>query len=535
MYDILKSRMLMKKWVNGLWLAALVICGATLMTACSDSDNNSKKSDSNDDSITYRRSLIVYMAAQNSLGDAGAARLDSAEIVAGVARTTSTRDNVFLFIDDGKKPRLYRYYRNGNAGNLRTYEQKVLTWPNDANSADPATLRDVLRYVSIHYPSSSYGMVMWSHGNGWIPSTNIHNTLFKSTAFSRENTVFSRENTVFSRNDATSLGDNTDISRTDATSSHNNTGRSHNNTGFSHNNTDLSHNNSNFSHTNAASSRTYSEVYPSAFGVDVGEGGDMENDTDTLGRMGTQMDISDMAEAILQSGIHLDYILFDACLMQCVEVAYALRDVTDYVVGNASSTSAYGGYYANLLPQALMVYPANDYNISLIASQYYYDAVSNASLSQYYERCGAAISVIKTSELDNLASITGTFLSRYITNRNEPDMQDAQAYSDTDFFNTPNFYDMGSAMYLILSQDDYQSWLRQAEKCIIYHHVSDTYVLGTYYGQQLYDHLTDPDHVLGVSMFVPRRIFDRRPYSPYNTYFQQTEWYSAASWNLTGW
>lgn len=494
----------MNKTIFRLFLPVLMLLITAMMAACSDSDNNSKKNDSQDTTITYRRSLIVYMAAQNSLGDAGAARLDSAEIVAGVTRMTSTRDNVFLFIDDGSKPRVYRYYRAGKTGNVHAYEQKILTWADDVNSGDPATLRDLLRFISISYPSTSYGLVMWSHGNGWIPSTNVQNTMSQNSTSSM---AYNPSSLPLSAGTAAYASPSLPISA------------------------------------GSAAYASAEEKYPSAFGVDVGEGGDMENDTDSLGKMGTQMDITDMADAIEQSGVHLDYILFDACLMQCVEVAYDLRNVTDYIVASASSTSGYGGYYVNLLPQALMVYPANDYNVTLIASQYYYDAVQNPntdaitgqSLRTEYGNCGVAISVIKTSELENLASITGTYIPRYITNRQEANVQEAQAYSTTDLFNMPDYYDMGSAMNLLLSSDDYESWLQQAEKCIIFHHVSNTYTIGAYNGRELYVPLTDSEHVLGVSMFVPRRIFDGYPYSPYNTYFQQTSWYAAASWAQTGW
>lgn len=487
----------MNKTISRLLLPVIMLFVTGMIVSCSDSDNNSKKNDGQDSTVTYRRSLIVYMAAQNSLGEAGAARLDSAEIVAGVMRMTSTRDNVFLFIDDGHNPRVYRYYRAGTTGNLRSYEQKILTWADDANSGDPATLRDVLRYVATNYRSNSYGLVMWSHGNGWIPSTNVENTMLNPAS---SPAYFQFSGLGLSSAD-TAVGQK------------------------------------------ASLSATTNEQFPSAFGVDVGPDGDMENDTDALGKMGTQMNITDMANAIQQSGIHFDYILFDACLMQCVEVAYDLRNVTDYVVASASSTSGYGGYYVNLLPQALMVYPANDYNVTLIASQYYYDAVQNNntdavtghSLRSEYGDCGVAISVIKTSELENFASATGTFLSRYITNRQEPNLSDAQAYSSTDYFDMPDFFDMGSAMNIILSADDYKSWLQEAEKCVIFHHVSNIYTIGAYRNQELYVPLTDKEHVLGVSMFVPRRIFDRSPYSAYNTYFRQTSWYAAAGWEQTGW
>ena len=64
-----------------------------------------------------------------------------------------TCHNVFLFIDDMKKPRLYRICRYRN----NTFYPKVLAWSTDLCSSDPATLRDLLKYVSTNYPSESYG------------------------------------------------------------------------------------------------------------------------------------------------------------------------------------------------------------------------------------------------------------------------------------------------------------------------------------------------------------------------------------------
>ena len=44
------------------------------------------------------------------------------------------------------------------------------------------------------------------------------------------------------------------------------------------------------------------------------------------------MNISEFVE-ILEVTPHFDFILFDACFMQSVEVAYELRDYTDYCIG----------------------------------------------------------------------------------------------------------------------------------------------------------------------------------------------------------
>ena len=87
---------------------------------------------------------------------------------------------------------------------------------------------------------------------------------------------------------------------------------------------------------------------PFSFGIDTGTA-DMGNDA-----RGTQMDIDDMAAAIAAAGVRLRYIFFDACLMQNVEVAYALRNVTDYVVAAPMSIPAAGADYTHQLQAGLL-------------------------------------------------------------------------------------------------------------------------------------------------------------------------------------
>lgn len=44
----------------------------------------------------------------------------------------------------------------------------------------------------------------------------------------------------------------------------------------------------------------------------------------------------------------MEYILFDDCYMSSIEVAYALKDVTDYLIGSTSEVMAYGMPYAEI-------------------------------------------------------------------------------------------------------------------------------------------------------------------------------------------
>ena len=75
----------------------------------------------------------------------------------------------------------------------------------------------------------------------------------------------------------------------------------------------------------------------------------MARDKAALGDFPYEMNVEDIAKAVQRSGLHLRFIHNDCCEMQCIEVAYALRDVTDYVAGSPMQISAIGGFYTDML------------------------------------------------------------------------------------------------------------------------------------------------------------------------------------------
>lgn len=181
-----------------------------------------------------QRTVLVYMAAQNSLGHDDFQRDDSLEIVKG-AEALKEGQSLMLFIDDKDAPRLYAL----RAG----YKKPALLkrWAEDANSTAAATLAAVLELMKTYCPAEEYGLAMWSHADGWLPPTES------------------------------------------------------------------------------------AEVTPLSFGIDTGEN-PLSSDN------GTQMAVETIAQTIKAAGLRFQYIFFDACLMQSLEVAYALREVTDLVI-----------------------------------------------------------------------------------------------------------------------------------------------------------------------------------------------------------
>ncbi len=58
-----------------------------------------------------------------------------------------------------------------------------------------------------------------------------------------------------------------------------------------------------------------------------------------------QIATTTLASAIAAAGMHMEYILFDDCYMSSVEVAYDLKDVTNYLIGCPTEIMIYGFPY----------------------------------------------------------------------------------------------------------------------------------------------------------------------------------------------
>lgn len=62
----------------------------------------------------------------------------------------------------------------------------------------------------------------------------------------------------------------------------------------------------------------------------------------------TQIETTDLADAMADAGLHTEYILFDACYMSSVEVAYELKDVAHYLIASPTEVISYGFPYITM-------------------------------------------------------------------------------------------------------------------------------------------------------------------------------------------
>lgn len=106
-----------------------------------------------------------------------------------------------------------------------------------------------------------------------------------------------------------------------------------------------------------------------------------------------EIEIADLADAI---PMHMDYILFDACFMGCVEVAYELKDKCDMMCFSQTEILSNGMDYKSLLS---VLFSKDDIDLTKCAENYfnmYKDQSSSVMRS-------ATVSVIDCRKLERLA------------------------------------------------------------------------------------------------------------------------------------
>ena len=136
-------------------------------------------------------------------------------------------------------------------------------------------------------------------------------------------------------------------------------------------------------------------------------------------------DLTTLAKAIEQTGIHMELMAFDICYMSCVETAYDLRRVTDWIIGSTSEVMSYGMPYKRVLRH--LVSSAPDY-------QQFVDDYIGFYSTYYYPY--ATIGVTRCEHLDDMAALMREINSKHtISSEQLARVQDLDA-----LHHTPNIY-----------------------------------------------------------------------------------------------
>lgn len=370
------------------------------------------------------RTVIVYMAGDNSLGDASdynAIPADTAEMVKGKGMIPEDV-NFIIFMDDKQnKPAIYELAQESGIKLWKQYEEEL-------NTTNPEVMLGVLKEIEQYFPARHYGITLWSHASGWVPER-------------------------------------------------------------------LS-----------AKRKT--------FGQDMRQG-------TASGKY--EMEIPALRDVFAQLP-KFDYIFFDACFMQCIEVAYELRNVADFMVGSPAEIPGPGAPYDKIM-EALCKGDAK----GIVEG---YDS-GYPSTPPY---TGVLLSCIDCSKLDELAEVTGQLLMPYYMGRTQAPVNNFQYYCyDSIKYRHLNKYtycfDMRTTMRRLLSDDkEYDAWMEVFNQAVPLYTLSST---NRWYAAFCSPSVvSDPTCYGGVSMFVPLNEYNSYGW---NEDFKNTSWYKAAGWEQTGW
>jgi len=111
------------------------------------------------------KTVLVYMVADNSLSNDAQINIDS--LSAGMSRNNVV-GNILVYVDCANEtPILMQLIKSGNGVVTR---KTIKTYP-EQNSVSVSVMSSVLNEVATRFKSDSYGLVLWSHGYGWLPAT----------------------------------------------------------------------------------------------------------------------------------------------------------------------------------------------------------------------------------------------------------------------------------------------------------------------------------------------------------------------------
>ena len=158
-----------------------------------------------------------------------------------------------------------------------------------------------------------------------------------------------------------------------------------------------------------------------------------------FGGPGYAISIADFAQGIEQTGIKLEYLLFDDCYLSCAEVAYDLRNATNMLIASTSEVMADGMPYAEVFqylasPQPNFGQLVNDYIAHYQRQSYPY----------------ATIGVINTQYIQSMAQLMKQVNATYTWNTaNNHQLQDL----DGDHFVPTVYFDFGSYAHTLFGSN----------------------------------------------------------------------------------
>ena len=113
-----------------------------------------------------RQAVLVYFAGNNNLSAEGES--DLSDITSSWLPSAQDKEQILMvyYHFQDKAPVLSRFYRNRQGVAV---EDVIKTYPTSTNSASASTMETIIADAEKAYPAERHGMVLWSHGTGFLP------------------------------------------------------------------------------------------------------------------------------------------------------------------------------------------------------------------------------------------------------------------------------------------------------------------------------------------------------------------------------
>ena len=213
------------------------------------------------------------------------------------------------------------------------------------------------------------------------------------------------------------------------------------------------------------------------------------------------MSVDDLTAAL--SDYHFDFLLFDACYMASLEVAYALRHCTDYLIASPTEVLTDGFPY-QLFMQDLF---APEANVVDVATQFY----------TYYQSSYGTISVIKTDELADLA----TACRAIFQGKSEEELfaVPVQELQIMEYLtgNVHALYDCADYVRQLATDAQYSAFQSCLDQAVVYKAATPKSAYAYAYGTYL-----PINRFSGLSIYAPQAGL-----AELNSWYQQLAWYQA--------
>ena len=351
-------------------------------------------------SLSKDLSLFAFVIADNNLDDH--AEYIEGDLVRGL-KGCPVGTEMFLYLDRQNEEPSLRHMVLSESGKVK---YKTISKYDEQCSTSPQVFRDVLNTMINKSSGKRYGLIYWSHGNGWLP------------------------------------GFNPDKNSTTATRA--------------------------------------------------------------LGADGIySMDINDFGNILVGTKTP-NFVVLDACYMGAVEVAYSLRNSTDYLIASSAETLGVCFPYHLILPD-LVVGSRESFSRSL-------DTYLDYCYSDYYGdgTISGIASLVDCSQMDSLASAYRNVIKHYSAAVN---LDNIQAFEQS---NPHQYYDLGDYVQSIAGgTPEYDEFERQLRRTVI----KKVCTPSVYTESGGKDDMVTVDSFSGLSTYVMGS-------SPYNDYvYTATQWY----------